>query len=94
MKDYDTSKDYHLLWKLIKKNHKIPAYVHYSEDDEPIYFLVEVKRNRDDIERAYGFSGEFLSSFRRNFIEFKKICQNFNLDYIIPNSAKFKFPSR
>lgn len=84
---YELSTDYNLLWDLIFKGLRVPAYLIYTNKYvEPIWDLVEVKKAYMGREgdysigtRGVGYEGS------RTLNGFISVCKLYSLHFIIPN---------
>jgi len=83
MKGFETSTDYELLWDLIHKGYRIPAWIIYSKEyEEPIYDLVEVKLTFG--EYRIGVRGRGYEGFEDGLEGLKQVCTNYELKFVKP----------
>jgi hypothetical protein len=87
---FKLSTDYKLLWDLIFKGHRIPAWLVYTDEYEsPIWDLVEVKKSYFGGENDYSIGTRGMGyDGARTFISFETTCQIYSLHFIIPEQAK------
>lgn len=91
--NYQTSKDYDLLWKLSKEQNKsIVVFVDYSYQDIPEASRDIAKlRSRDGYinisARGIEYSPWYYS-YQPDLEEFKKFCGKINLSFIEPTQVK------
>lgn len=84
---YNLSTDYKLLWDLIQKGYRIPAWLIYNNElfDEPVWDIVEVrcivKYNRIQI----GYRGQGYSGFDDTLESLIQTCEHYSLHFVLPS---------
>jgi hypothetical protein len=87
-KGYNLSTDYTLLWDLIHKGYRVPAWILYSDKyDEPIFDLVEVKITKYSKTYDIGTRGRSYSGFEGNVKDFVMNCESLQLKFIQPHGT-------
>lgn len=89
--NYEVSKDYDLLWNLIKKENKnnIVVFVDYSylnDTSPPCRDVAKLRNNDNSLQisvRGMEYSGWYLNN-QPNLEQFKKFCEKINLTFIEP----------
>ena len=86
---FNLSTDYKLLWELIFKGHRIPAWLVYSDEyEEPIWDLVEVKKSYyDDKKYVIGTRGIGYESFSEEYKRFEVICKKYSIHFVVPENC-------
>lgn len=85
---YNLSTDYKLLWHLIQKGRRIPAWIVYSNDyEKPILDLVEVKNTFMEEKDSYsiGTRGRGYEG-RSGFEWFEAVCEDISLHFVMYNN--------
>lgn len=86
IKGFELSTSYDLLWALIHKGYRVPAWILYCNDyEEPIYDIVEVKMDFEMLRYSIGSRGMGYESFKQSLPVFFDICTKLEMRYIIPN---------
>jgi len=84
VKGFILNKEYDLLWELVHKGYRIPAWILYSDEyKEPIYDLIEVKMVGKDL--LIGTRGRGYSPYDDTFKSFEKLCKSLELGFVIPD---------
>lgn len=88
---FEVSTDYKILWGLINKGVRVPAWLVYSEEYLPrvIWDLVEVKT--DPKFNAYMIGSRGIGyGYYDDFDEFNSLCLSYCLHFILPSPPKHK----
>jgi hypothetical protein len=87
IKGFTLSTDYSLLWDLIQKKHRIPAWLIYSDDyEEPIWDLVEVKLSCMSNNYMIGTRGLGYEGFTSTLGDFCRSCTKYSLHFVNPTN--------
>ena len=86
---FQLSTDYKLLYELIFKGHRIPAWLVYTDEyEEPIWDLVEVKKAWQSNDKySIGTRGIGYESFSGDFKWFEAICTKYSLHFVVPQNC-------
>lgn len=82
---FKLSTDYDKLWDLIQNNHRIPAWLLYTDEyEEPIFDIVEVKKPSLSDRYMIGTRGIGYEGFKNTKDDFIRVCQKNHLHFIHP----------
>jgi len=89
---FGTCTDYGLLWDLVFKGKRIPAWiVHTDEYEEPIWDIIEIKQSAFSTDQyVMGVRGYGIEGFKQTKEEFIEICEYLSLHFILPNLTQSK----
>ncbi len=82
---FNLSTDYKLLWDLIQKGQRIPAWLVYTDEyKEPIWDIVEVKKSIwTDCKYSIGVRGIGYEN-KQTFEGFEMVCKKYSLHFVLP----------
>lgn len=85
--NFKLSTNYKLLWDLIFKGYRIPAWIVYTDKyEEPIWDLVEVKKTPYGEENNYSIGSRGIGyEGAKNYEAFNDICLMYSLHFIEPD---------
>ena len=86
---FQLSTDYKLLYELIFKGFRIPAWLVYTDKyEEPIWDLVEVKKAwKSNDKYTIGTRGIGYEKFSGDFKWFEAICRKYSLHFVVPQNC-------
>lgn len=83
---FHTSKDYHLLYKLIRKGYRIPCWIKNENFANESFDLAEVKINTFSKSYMIGTRGIGYESYNKlEKDKFLSDCTHLQLEFILPN---------
>lgn len=85
VKGYKTSKDYGKLYEYIKSGIRVLGWVY--NDRVKMFDCVEIKYFPEDKGHFIGTRGIAYSNYDKTLAGFKKNCEYFDVEYIIPNNG-------